>query len=57
MIKMQDINKSTIFLTFQVLAPLETKDIFTADDFELLETLDMDTYARKIRNKVSFLNL
>ncbi|CAB3984374.1 UDP-glucose:glyco glucosyltransferase 1-like [Paramuricea clavata] len=40
-----------VIVNGRVLAPLGTKDIFIADDFELLETLDMDTYARKIRNK------
>ncbi|XP_046852680.1 UDP-glucose:glycoprotein glucosyltransferase 1-like isoform X2 [Xenia sp. Carnegie-2017] len=36
----------------RVLGPLEKKDIFIADDFELLENFDMDKYGRKIRNKV-----
>ncbi|XP_028405524.1 UDP-glucose:glycoprotein glucosyltransferase 1-like isoform X2 [Dendronephthya gigantea] len=41
-----------IVVNGRVLAPLQKKDIFISDDFELLETLDMDTYARKIRNQV-----
>ena len=37
-----------------MLAPLLRKEIFTSDDFDLLETLDMDMYARKIRDKVCY---
>lgn len=38
-----------------MLAPLQGKDIFIAEDFEFLESLDMDAYARKVRNKVSLI--
>ena len=36
----------------QVFGPLLGNTLFTEDDFKLLESFDMDLYARKVRDQV-----
>ena len=45
----------SLFLWLQVLGPLAGNTLFTEDDFKLLESFDMDLYARKVRDQVCFI--
>ena len=42
----------SLFFWLQVLGPLAGNTLFTEDDFKLLESFDMDLYARKVRDQV-----
>ena len=45
----------SLFFWLQVLGPLAGNTLFTEDDFKLLESFDMDLYARKVRDQVCFI--